>query len=83
MAIETNYKWSKQYVTAYICDSCKKRYEPSGEGAFEFQEMLVWETTGGYGSIFGDGQNIRVILCQRCVEKHLGKYIEYLDSFCG
>ena len=67
-----------KFIVAYICGSCGKRIEV--EDVFELQEMLVWENNCGYGSVFGDGANLRLILCQLCVRDLLDKYIETVED---
>jgi hypothetical protein len=47
---------------------------------FETQEMLVWQNMCGYGSVFGDGAHIQLILCQSCVKDLLGKYIDTIED---
>lgn len=60
-----------QKVTAYICDCCHKEYTDD----FEMQEFLCYHNTGGYGSVFGDGVEMNVDLCQHCVNKLLGEFM--------
>lgn len=63
------------------CDACQKTFltncHKSGPwDPFEIQEMLRWKTRGGYGSVFGDGEEISLDLCQHCVKKYLGEFIQ-------
>ena len=72
--------------TAIICDCCKKAFVPRARNEkkgvldfatdYEIQEMLHWETIGGYSSIFGDCSRIQIDLCQHCVKKLLGEYLQ-------
>lgn len=57
----------------YTCDCCGKELEE----VFEFQEMLHWENRGGYGSVFGDGADMTLDLCQDCIKKLLEPYIRF------
>jgi hypothetical protein len=57
-----------------ICDKCLKEYDPEKD-AMEVQEFLHINTTGGYGSIFGDESRIKCDICQNCVKKLIGDII--------
>ena len=48
----------------YTCDSCKKEIGDIGD----WQEMLHWEKRGGYASVFGDGTEMTLDLCQDCIK---------------
>ena len=63
----------EKQVVAIICDCCKKKIKITD---IEIQEMLRWENWCGYGSIFGDGNKIKIDLCQECVKNLLGNYIQ-------
>lgn len=58
-----------QVADTYECDVCKTIYTP--DDIFETQEMVVIETTCGYGSVFGDGTKLNVCICQHCLKKVL------------
>ncbi len=51
-------------LAAIECSRCEKVVE-CGD-ILEFQEVMSWSNTGGYGSIWGDGETVRVDLCQDC-----------------
>jgi hypothetical protein len=53
-------------VELAVCDRCDRVIDPEVE-VFEFQEMISIRTVGGYGSVFGDGAEIELDLCQRCL----------------
>ena len=57
----------------YTCDACKKELETP----FDWQESLNWSNRGGYGSVFGDGTDMTLDLCQDCIKEHLGKFIQF------
>ena len=61
-------------VVAHRCDCCKKEWTPADW--INSQEMLRWRGTGGYGSVFGDGAQLSLDLCQDCAKKLLGDYIQ-------
>ena len=54
-----------QWVVAYECSRCKRRFDV-GPGDLEIQEMLHWRNKCGYGSVWGDGTDVMVTLCQHC-----------------
>lgn len=56
---------------AITCDCCKKEYDD----IMETQEFLEFANDAGYGSIMGDGNRLRLDLCQHCTKKLLGDYI--------
>lgn len=49
-------------IDGFTCDRCG--YD--GDDYIDYQEMFTWTHVGGYGSIWGDGSKITVILCQKC-----------------
>jgi hypothetical protein len=51
-------------LTGMICDLCGKSY---GCDVFEIQEFLCIDTMGGYGSVFGDEEPIKLDICQYCL----------------
>ena len=53
------------------CDVCKKDYIDDN---FEFQEMIHIHNTGGYGSIFGDGDKVDIDICQHCLKDIIDKF---------
>lgn len=62
--------------TIYSLDQCNLNYDVR----FETQEFLHYENTGGYNSIFGDGAQISIDICQHCVKKLLGQYLQIKDK---
>ncbi|MCQ8230569.1 hypothetical protein [Pectobacterium carotovorum] len=42
----------------------------------EFQEFLSVGRIADFGSIFGDGESLRLDLCQHCVKDVLGQWIQ-------
>ena len=42
----------------------------------EFQEFHSIWVQGGYGSVFGDGSDVSVDFCQRCLKELIGLYIK-------
>lgn len=75
---------SKQYkvetkkvevLDTITCDNCKKTFHKEND-VWEYQEMLHWEGRAGYTSIFGDGAELSLDLCQHCVKALLGNIIQ-------
>jgi len=70
----------KKQITSVICDVCKKEFffgdwkEKSQDG-LEIQEFTSINRTGGYGSIFGDMNEIKLDICQHCLKEKLGQFI--------
>lgn len=63
-------------VTKITCDCCGKSYKTKGINLLETQEFLSWEHSCGINSQFGDGNVLRLDLCQTCVDEVLGKYLK-------
>ena len=61
-------------VTAYQCDRCKTWFDIK-EDWDEAQEFHHINFTGGYGSVFGDGSNVKCDICQYCLKKMIKDYI--------
>lgn len=40
----------------------------------EAQEVFSFAQIGGFTSVFGDGAEVYIDLCQHCFKKRLGKY---------
>jgi len=71
--IETKGRKVQQEVpVAWVCDACGKREESQEEA----QEWLFWRHRGGYNSVFGDGDELALDLCQSCTKALLGHVIK-------
>lgn len=76
----------KEITVSITCDICGKTYQTYNDedGAindvFEIQEFTHIRMTGGYGSIFGDGDSIECDICQHCLKKKLGEYIRIISE---
>lgn len=62
-------QWS---VCGIICDVCKKEIPYSD--VFEFQEVISIQFCGGYSSVFGDMNTVKIDMCQQCFLEKLGDY---------
>ena len=60
--------------TGCVCDKCGRDIHTI-DMSFEFQEKVSIEFTGGYGSVFGDGAEVSLDLCQHCFRDLCGEYI--------
>jgi len=54
------------------CDRCGRQSEL---GEVEFHESVSLELKAGYGSIFGDGNDVQIDLCQHCLKDLLGHWL--------
>jgi hypothetical protein len=63
-----------QEVFACICDRCHKRMELDVQDS-GWPERLSLSFRGGFGSIFGDGNEVSVDLCPHCVRETLGAWL--------
>jgi hypothetical protein len=61
-------------VTAIVCDVCKKEIDAYD---LEVGEVVFIRHSCGYLSIFGDGSNLELDICQACFNTLLGKYVRY------
>lgn len=59
--------------TGFDCDRCGRQFDR--ENFIEWQERLDIQTTAGYGSIWGDGNQLELQLCQECAHDILGPYM--------
>lgn len=64
-----------------VCDVCGTEYD--SENYFETQEFTHIGFTGGYGSVFGDGDKYACDICQYCLKSLLGEYLRHIDSELG
>ena len=73
-----NYKTiqvTEKEVTDIICDRCGRiiKSDPAGD-IIEWQEFQYISFIGGYGSVFGDNNEITCDLCQHCLWDLIGKF---------
>lgn len=55
---------TEKRVVGFQCDVCNVDY---GADIVELQECHVIDVYGGYGSVFGDGSALRLVICQHCL----------------
>ena len=68
---------------ALICDVCKKEFDFKKDSAIEIPEFVRIQFTGGFFSIFGDGERFELDICQHCFKKKLGKFIRKVEPITG
>jgi len=64
-------------VHQIACDRCGKE---AVRNESEFHEMTSIGFTAGYGSIFGDGNQVEIDLCQHCLRETLGAWLRVKDN---
>lgn len=67
----------ESFVKQIRCDRCG-RLADVGEG--EFQEFVSIDLKAGYASIFGDGRDVQLDLCQHCLKTSLGAWLRVSDA---
>lgn len=60
------------FTREICCDRCGRQ---AALGDPEFEEMLCIELKAGYASVFGDGNDVQVDLCQHCLKSVLGPWL--------
>lgn len=67
-----------QSFDKFFCDRCKKEITDN----IDLQEIYSIRFTGGYGSVFGDEEDVSCDLCQDCLKELIGDFCVYNDQFC-
>lgn len=68
---------TQKELVSITCDCCKTDYED----ILEIQEFLHYANDAGYGSVMGDGNCLRLDLCQHCTKKLLGEFIRVNGNY--
>lgn len=66
-----------QEISTVICDGCG--LEANCDGDYEFHEFISISHHCGYGSIHGDGKQIKADLCQQCFSDMCGDVLKVID----
>ena len=66
-------KRETQALESVTCDVCKNAIPL--DDILELQEMVSIEFVGGYGSVFGDGEQVSIDMCQDCFKEILGEFV--------
>lgn len=64
------------FTSQIRCDRCGLL---ATNGEIEFHEMTCIDTKAGYGSIFGDGNDVQVDLCQHCLKFTLASWLRVIE----
>lgn len=80
-------KTTQQVQTSIECDKCHKIYHEAEEEVIDGLNYItaendMWEIdefhhisfTGGYGSIFGDMDEVECDICQHCLKEMIGSF---------
>jgi len=59
-------------ATKWTCDICGLDFI---ENTLEAEEAISIHKFGGYSSIYGDGSEYYLDMCQHCFKKILGQYV--------
>ncbi|MFZ4538216.1 hypothetical protein [Propionivibrio sp.] len=62
-----------------VCDRCGREIDPETDD-YEWQERFIIRFTGGFGSEFGDGDQMEGDFCQHCIKQVIGKYLRKVDG---
>ena len=66
----------QSFVKQIRCDRCSRESE---DGEYEFFEFTSIDYKAGYGSIFGDGNQVEIDLCQHCLKETLGEWLRITE----
>ncbi len=67
-------------IAEVVCDRCGA-VMPADTA--EFNESLSIDQRCGHGSVFGDGKQLRLDLCQTCVEEVLGPWLRVTEPIAS
>ena len=67
----------ESFVKQIRCDRCGRLSDVSEA---EFQEFVSIDLKAGYASIFGDGRDVQIDLCQHCLKTALGAWLRVNDA---
>lgn len=70
----------ESFTKQICCDRCGLTSEL---GEVEFHESVCIELKAGYASIFGDGNDIQIDLCQHCLKSTLGPWLRVSEPNKG
>jgi hypothetical protein len=62
-------------INSITCDVCGTTYDD----VFEMQEFFCFSITAGYGSIFGDMNQVELDMCQHCTKLKLGEHLRITE----
>ena len=59
-------------LVEWSCSICKLDFI---KNQMEAQEVFHFSLNCGYGSVFGDGNEVYIDICQHCMEERLGEFV--------
>lgn len=65
----------ESYTKQIRCDRCGSLFDHSD---VEFHEAVSIDLKAGYGSVFGDGNDVQIDLCQHCLKTTLGQWLRII-----
>lgn len=65
-----------EVIDGFICNYCKQEFTD----IWEMQEMFCYTLVGGFMSVWGDGKQFDIVLCQRCAHKLLSDYADEISE---
>ena len=68
-------KTKRREVVAKVCDVCQTKYDDD----MELQEFTTVYKDCGYASVFGDGNEFLIDICQHCLKKIINNYNIKID----
>lgn len=78
MYITKKIQTETEVVIGFECSRCKKVFD--ADDIVEMQECVHIHICGGYGSLFGDGNEWEITFCQRCADQTIGAYLEPVEE---
>jgi antitoxin CcdA len=73
-------KYNGNKIESMTCDKCGTEYNYEDD-MFECQEFHHINFVGGYGSVFGDGDQIECDICQDCLKKMIDGHYRWTEIF--
>ena len=67
---------SAEALAAISCDRCGQTWTAD---AINEAELISIDFIGGYDSVFGDGSQVALDLCRRCLKQTLGQWLRVSD----
>lgn len=71
----------EKHLVEWTCSVCDRDLM---EDELEAQEVFSFEQIGGYSSVFGDGAEIYIDICQHCIKEKFGDFCTVIkrDEIC-
>ncbi|MCL4470106.1 MAG: hypothetical protein M1547_02990 [Gammaproteobacteria bacterium] len=68
-----------EQAVAAVCDRCGREMQKDAFDG-EWQEKISIDFRSAYGSVFGDGNDIALDLCQHCFKDTLGPWVRVTEQ---